>query len=84
MDTTITHDRLQTLADELRSTQLGLFATYGSMREVEEYVSRMSGPEGAVAATVLGITFNTVIEQVAGFLEHEAQSVRLEEEASNG
>jgi len=76
METTIANDRLQQLADELRSTKLGLFATYGSMRELEGYVSRLSGPEGAVAATTLGITFNTVIEQVAGFLEREAQGIR--------
>jgi hypothetical protein len=76
METTITDDRLQQLADELRSTKLGLFATYGSMRELEGYVSRLNGPEGAVAATTLGITFNTVIEQVAGFLEREAQGIR--------
>lgn len=72
---------LAAVAADLRKSQVGFFHTHESMDSLQTYIERFSGAEAAVAATVLGVTYNTVLGVVAAELEKEAAELAKESAA---
>lgn len=60
------------LAARLLKSRLGMFAGRNSWPEMQAYVELLAGSERALAATILGMTYNTAMTVLAAGLTQEA------------
>ena len=56
-------------AISLRKLQNGMFATKGSMQELETYIQNLAPQERQIAFVIMGMTVNTTLETLAKMQE---------------
>ena len=58
------------VADDIRAQRLGMFHTYVSVSNVMAYIEQLSSSERALATTIMGLTLNATITQIADGLDN--------------